>query len=66
MGGWNLEGTQKTGAKTEAWKEKIDWAWKFKTEAPTIKTVYPSGGACAAISAPILPVAPARLSTTTC
>ena len=27
---WNLEGTQKVGAKTEAWKEKVTWGMKFK------------------------------------
>src|SRR5579872_1320400 len=30
IGLWNLEGTQKTTAKTEAWKEKVSWGWKFK------------------------------------
>jgi YHS domain-containing protein len=30
IGLWNLEGTQKIGAKTEAWKEKVSWGWKFK------------------------------------
>jgi YHS domain-containing protein len=30
IGLWNLEGTQKTGAKTDAWKEKVSWGWKFK------------------------------------
>ncbi len=30
IGLWNLEGTQKVGAKTEAWKEKVSWGWKFK------------------------------------
>jgi hypothetical protein len=30
IGLWNLEGTQKVGAKTEAWKEKVNWGWKFK------------------------------------
>ncbi len=30
IGLWNLEGTQKAGAKTEAWKEKVTWGWKFK------------------------------------
>jgi len=30
IGLWNLEGTQKVGAKVEAWKEKVSWAWKFK------------------------------------
>ncbi len=43
MGAWNLEGTQKTGVKTEAWKEKIDWSWKFKTDEPTIKVAFAEG-----------------------
>jgi YHS domain-containing protein len=30
IGLWNLEGTQKAGNKTEAWKEKVTWGWKFK------------------------------------
>jgi YHS domain-containing protein len=30
IGTWNLEGTQKVGNKTEAWKEKVNWGWKFK------------------------------------
>jgi YHS domain-containing protein len=30
IGLWNLEGTQKEGAKTVAWKEKVNWGWKFK------------------------------------
>ncbi len=29
IGLWNLEGTQKVGAKTEAWKEKVSWSWKL-------------------------------------
>lgn len=30
VGVWNLEGTRKAGAKTEAWKEKVSWGWKFQ------------------------------------
>jgi YHS domain-containing protein len=30
IGLWNLEGTQKVGTKTDAWKEKVSWNWKFK------------------------------------
>ncbi|MBX9627919.1 MAG: YHS domain-containing protein [Gemmataceae bacterium] len=30
VGVWNLEGTRKVGAKTEAWKEKVSWGWKFQ------------------------------------
>jgi YHS domain-containing protein len=43
LGVWNLEGTQKTGAKTEAWKEQVDWSWKFKTDEPTIKVTFGEG-----------------------
>lgn len=30
VGVWNLEGTQKDGAKTAAWREKVSWGWKFQ------------------------------------
>jgi hypothetical protein len=30
IGLWKLEGTQKVGARTEAWKEDVSWSWKFK------------------------------------
>jgi YHS domain-containing protein len=30
IGLWNLEGTQKADGKTIAWKEKVNWGWKFK------------------------------------
>jgi len=30
IGLWNLEGIRKTGGRTEAWKEKVSWGWKFK------------------------------------
>lgn len=30
VGVWNLEGTRKAGGKTEAWKEKVGWGWKFQ------------------------------------
>ena len=30
IGLWNLEGTQKEGGRTVAWKEKVSWGWKFK------------------------------------
>jgi YHS domain-containing protein len=43
MGGWNLEGTQKNGARTEAWKEKVEWSWKFKTAVPAIKVSFAEG-----------------------
>src|SRR5262245_65014680 len=43
MGVWNLEGTQKVGTKTEAWKEKVDWSWKFKGEEPAVKVAFAEG-----------------------
>lgn len=43
MGVWNLEGTQKVGAKTEAWKEKVDWSWNFKSAEPAIKVTFAEG-----------------------
>ena len=32
IGQWNVEGLQKAGGRTEAWKEKIEWSWKFDKE----------------------------------
>lgn len=32
IGQWNVEGVQKAGARTESWKEKIEWSWKFDKE----------------------------------
>jgi len=32
IGQWNVEGLQKVGGKTDAWKEKIEWSWKFDKE----------------------------------
>jgi YHS domain-containing protein len=32
IGTWNLEGTQKDGAKTVAWKETVKWGWKFNKD----------------------------------
>jgi YHS domain-containing protein len=32
IGEWKAEGTAKAGAKTEAWKETLSWAWQFKGE----------------------------------
>jgi YHS domain-containing protein len=32
IGTWNLEGTQKDGAKTIAWKEQVKWGWKFNKD----------------------------------
>lgn len=43
MGVWNLEGTQKAGTKTEAWKEKVDWSWKFKGDEPAVKVAFGEG-----------------------
>jgi YHS domain-containing protein len=43
MGNWNLEGTQKTGAKTEAWKEKIEWSWNLKDQMRSIKVTFAEG-----------------------
>jgi YHS domain-containing protein len=30
IGLWKLEGTQKVGGRTEAWKEDVSWSWRFK------------------------------------
>ena len=30
IGLWNLEGTRKVNGRTEAWREKVSWGWKFK------------------------------------
>lgn len=43
MGVWNLEGTQKIGGRTEAWKENVDWSWKFKGPEPAIKVSFAEG-----------------------
>jgi YHS domain-containing protein len=43
IGDWNLEGTQKTGAKTEAWKEKVSWGWKFKDGGAWIAVNFADG-----------------------
>lgn len=32
IGQWNVEGVQKNAGKTEAWKEKVEWSWKFDKE----------------------------------
>lgn len=32
IGTWDLEGTQKDGAKTVAWKEQVKWGWKFNKD----------------------------------
>ncbi|MBP3955215.1 YHS domain-containing protein [Gemmata sp. G18] len=43
IGLWNLEGTQKVGAKTEAWKEKVSWGWKFKDGDAWITVSFAEG-----------------------
>lgn len=43
IGQWNLEGTQKVGAKTEAWKEKVSWSWKFKDGTPSLTVTFAEG-----------------------
>ena len=43
IGLWNLEGTQKDGAKTVAWKEKVSWSWKFKDGDAWIAVEFAEG-----------------------
>jgi YHS domain-containing protein len=43
IGLWNLEGTQKVGAKTEAWKEKVNWGWKFKDGDAWLTVAFAEG-----------------------
>src|SRR5262245_27540833 len=43
IGVWNLEGTQKVGTKTEAWKEKVSWGWKFKDGDAWITVSFAEG-----------------------
>jgi YHS domain-containing protein len=43
IGPWNLEGTQKVGARTEAWKEKVNWSWKFKGDDPWMTVEFEKG-----------------------
>jgi YHS domain-containing protein len=40
IGVWNLEGTQKTGAKTEAWKDQVSWGWRFKGDDAWINVTF--------------------------
>ncbi len=42
IGLWNLEGTQKDGTKTIAWKEKVTWGWNFKGE-PSLTAEFGEG-----------------------
>ena len=32
IGPWNVEGLQRVGGRTESWKAKANWGWKFDTE----------------------------------
>jgi YHS domain-containing protein len=43
IGLWNLEGTQKVGGKTVAWKEKVSWSWKFKDGGAWIAVDFADG-----------------------
>jgi YHS domain-containing protein len=43
IGLWKLEGTQKVGAKTEAWKEDVRWGWKFKDGDAWITVTFAEG-----------------------
>src|SRR5262245_9173650 len=43
IGLWNLEGTQKAGGKTESWKEKVSWGWKFKDGGAWVTVDFADG-----------------------
>lgn len=43
MGGWTLEGTQKVGTKTEAWKEKVEFSWNIKKRQTAINVSFAEG-----------------------
>lgn len=43
VGVWNLEGLHKSGAKAEAWKEKVSWGWKFKGDDAWIVVEFADG-----------------------
>lgn len=43
IGLWKLEGTQKAGAKVEAWKESVSWSWKFKDGDASITVDFADG-----------------------
>ncbi len=45
IGLWKLEGTQKVGAKTEAWKEDVSWGWKLKDGNSWINAEFAEGKA---------------------
>ena len=44
IGLWKLEGTQKAGGKTEAWKEDVSWGWKFKDGDAWIAVTFGKDG----------------------
>jgi YHS domain-containing protein len=43
IGAWNLEGTQKVGARTDAWKENVNWSWKFKGDDARVVVEFDKG-----------------------
>jgi YHS domain-containing protein len=43
IGLWKLEGTQKVGGRTEAWKEDVSWGWKFKGDTAWIAVSFGDG-----------------------
>ena len=43
IGVWNLEGTQKVGTRTESWKEKTNWSWKFDKDAAWMTVEFEKG-----------------------
>jgi YHS domain-containing protein len=43
IGTWNLEGTRKVGPKTEAWKERVSWGWKFRGDDAWIVVEFEKG-----------------------
>ncbi|MBA4063674.1 MAG: hypothetical protein C0501_08175 [Isosphaera sp.] len=43
IGLWKLEGTQKSGAVTKAWKEDVSWGWRFKDGAAWVVADFGGG-----------------------
>lgn len=43
IGTWKLEGTQKAGGKTDAWKEDVQWGWKFKGDEAWMGVTFGGG-----------------------
>ncbi len=43
IGLWKLEGTQKVGRRTEAWKEDVSWSWTFKDGNSWITVTFAEG-----------------------